>query len=54
MLASQLCLLDDKSGLESKLVKGSEYGCVVQLVHFVKISICDALSQFYGDACPQS
>ena len=32
----------------SKLVVS--YGCVVRIVYFVEISICDALSQFNDDA----
>ena len=31
--------------------KNSLFGCVVRVVYFVNISICDALSQFNDDAC---
>ena len=30
--------------------KNSKYGCLVRIVYFVKISICDAFSQFNDDA----
>ena len=57
MLASQLCVFDEKTDSKSKLVekkqKNSWHGRVARIVYFVNISICDcdALSEFNDDAC---
>ena len=54
MLASQLCVFDDETDSKSKWVKKLIVllCCLPDyLVYFVKISICDALSQFNDDAC---
>ena len=45
MLSSQLCVFDVKTDSESKWVKNSQYGSVIQIVYFVKILMFDALSQ---------
>ena len=53
MLATQLCVFDDKTDSKSKRVKKL---IVIwlrffnYLVYFVKISICDALLQFHDHA----
>ena len=53
MLATQLCVFDDKTDSESKWVKTVIiiWLCFLNyLVYFVKISICDALLQFNDHA----
>ena len=52
MLASHLCVFDHKTS-KSKWVKKliAWLCCPDYLVYFVKISICDTLSQFNDDAC---
>ena len=51
MLASQLCVFDDKTDSESKWVENSVWlCCIVRIVCFVKISICDVSSLFNDDA----
>ena len=54
MLASQLCVFDDKTDPKSKWVKKLIViwlCCVDYVVYFVKVSICDALLQFNDDPC---
>ena len=53
MLASQLCVFDDKTDSVSKRVKKLIVWlcCPDYLVYFVKILTCDAFSQFNDDTC---
>ena len=52
MLDCQLCVFNDKTDSESKRLKKTHSMVVLSayLVYFVKISICDALTQFNDDA----
>ena len=54
MLATQLCVFDDKTDTKSKLVKKLiviTWLCCLDYYRFVKISVCDALLQFHDDPC---
>ena len=54
MFATHLCVFDDKTDAKSKLIKRliviTWLRCP-DYYNFVKISACDALSQFNGDPC---
>ena len=52
MFTSQLCVFDDKTDSKPKRLKKALSMVMLSayLVYFVKISFCDALTQFKDDA----